>query len=113
MWNNSSEQVWASLQGLMNLDKTLGKWFLAILVVVFLLDRVSFSDLKRVIHPITNKVLANRLKALQGFGLIVKRIVVHHPLRVEYYLTEKGKKIARDFASLAGLNRIKNPSPPV
>lgn len=88
----------------MNLDKTLGKWFLAILVVVLLRERVSFSGIKRVIRPITNKVLANRLKALERFGLLMKRIVVEHPLRVEYYLTEKGKRLAKDVASLVGLD---------
>ena len=106
MWKGSSEGLWSSLQGLMNLDKTMGKWFLAVLVVIFLFERVSFSDLKRVIHPITNKVLANRLKVLAGFGLLVKRIVVEHPLRVEYYLTDKGKQLARGFASLAGFEDV-------
>lgn len=105
MWKIPMENVWPSLQGLMRLDKIMGKWFLAILVVVFLYDRVSFSDLKRVMKPITNKVLANRLRVLQGFGLLVKRIVMEHPLRVEYYLTEKGKLLARDLASVVGLDR--------
>ena len=103
MIKGSIETVWVSIQKLMAIDQTMGKWFLAILVAVFLSERVSFSDLKKVIKPITNKVLANRLKALEAFGLLVKRVVLEHPLRVEYYLTDKGKELAKGFAGLVGV----------
>jgi len=106
MWTGSSDSLWSALQGLMHLDKTMGKWFLAILVVVFITERASFSILKKTIHPITNKVLANRLKELETVGLLAKDVVLQHPKRVEYYLTEKGKAVAKGFAALAGLDKL-------
>ena len=59
--------------------------------------------LKKTIRPITSKVLSKHLSQLLDLGLIVKNIVVEKPLKVEYYLSEKGRLVLSYMLNLAGI----------
>lgn len=53
----------------------------------------SLSSLKKEIKGITQKMLLEHLQELQICGVVGKTTYEGYPLRVEYYLTERGKKI--------------------
>ncbi len=53
-----------------------------------------FSDIKRLIPDITEKMLSIQLKALQADGLIARKVFGDKPpIRVEYTLTTFGKSL--------------------
>jgi len=49
-----------------------------------------FSELERSCHGISPRTLAERLRALENDGIVVRRSYAESPPRVEYELTEKG-----------------------
>ena len=52
-----------------------------------------FSELKRHIPGITEKMLSLQLKQLETDGLVSRKIFAEVPPRVEYFLTEEGKTL--------------------
>jgi DNA-binding HxlR family transcriptional regulator len=49
-----------------------------------------FNQFLNSIEDINTKALTNRLKELEQEGLIERRIFNEHPIKIEYYPTEKG-----------------------
>jgi DNA-binding HxlR family transcriptional regulator len=68
------------------------KWTLLLMILLFIYGSSNFSMLKSNAGPITSKVLSQKLKALESSGLVLKRVIVDRPKRVEYALTERGRK---------------------
>jgi DNA-binding HxlR family transcriptional regulator len=70
-----------------------GKWKILILCTIDLGRIIRYNELKQRIAGITNTMLANSLKELEGDGLVSRKQYMEIPVRVEYSLTEKGKSI--------------------
>lgn len=69
-----------------------GKW--KTVVLWYLKDKpVRFSELKRKIPAITEKMLSMQLKELEADGLISRTVYPQVPPRVEYAFTEEGKTL--------------------
>ena len=65
------------------------KWSGAILAV--LLDGpLHFSEIRRAVPEISDRLLSERLKELEGEGIVVRHVIDDTPVRVEYTLTDKG-----------------------
>jgi DNA-binding HxlR family transcriptional regulator len=74
-------------------DAIFSRW--GILVLGFLSERPSrFGEIRRAVDGISEKMLAQTLKALEDEGLVDRREWDEKPPRVEYTLTDAGKKIA-------------------
>ena len=58
------------------------------LVILRILD---MKDLKRLLVPITHKMLTSQLKELEKDGLIIRKEYPQVPPKVEYYMSEMGK----------------------
>lgn len=71
-----------------------GKWKT---IIVFQLRNGGMgpADLERGIEGITQKMLLQHLRELRAFGLIGKIEPEGYPLRVTYFLTERGEKLLR------------------
>lgn len=54
---------------------------------------VSLSVLQSAIHGIGQKMLLQHLGELQYFGMVQKEQYEGYPLKVEYFLTDKGKRM--------------------
>lgn len=54
---------------------------------------LRFNELSEEVGPITNKVLSNSLKDLQGKDIVERTIVNEQPVAVEYALTERGESL--------------------
>ncbi|MBD0328842.1 MAG: helix-turn-helix transcriptional regulator [Thermoleophilia bacterium] len=52
-----------------------------------------FSELERSCHGISPRTLAERLRALEDEGIVLRRSYAEMPPRVEYELTEKGEAL--------------------
>ena len=54
---------------------------------------MSLAQLEKDIIGIDQKMLLEQLKELNDFGMVVKCTFEGYPLKVEYSLTERGKKL--------------------
>lgn len=70
-----------------------GKRKLRILAQLLKKEVVRFNELKREISEITNTMLSNSLHELENDGLISRHQYNEMPVRVEYILTDRGKKL--------------------
>ena len=69
-------------------------------------DKMRFSDLKRRIPDITEKMLSLQLRALEADGLICREVFGEKPpVRVEYSLTAFGKSIVPVLEAIARWGR--------
>lgn len=75
------------------------KWTLGVLGA--LADGVTRPGrLLRAIPGLTPKVMQQRLRKLERFGLLTRRLVAQKPLHVEYRLTAKGRQLCRIVAGI-------------
>ncbi len=69
-----------------------GKW--KILILWYLVNGpLRFSDIKRSLPNVTQKMLTNQLRSLEEDSLIYRKVYPVIPPKVEYGLTEIGTKI--------------------
>lgn len=69
------------------------KWKLPIMWYLFENDVTRYNELKRKVSGITNMMLTKSLKELEEHNLIVRIQYETIPPKVEYSLTERGKKL--------------------
>ena len=70
-----------------------GKWQLPILCVLSQNTVLRYNEIKKKIGGITNMMLTESLKDLEGNGLIIRVQYMDVPPRVEYSLTAAGKSL--------------------
>ena len=66
------------------------KWSLEILYTLLLKNAIGFGEIKRIL-TVNSRTLSDKLKMLQTYGYITRKVTAGPPLRVEYSLTAKGK----------------------
>ena len=69
-----------------------GRWKLPLLVRIEKGAR-RFSDFKKLLPNITERMLTLQLKEMERDGLITRSVYMEVPLRIEYNLTELGKDL--------------------
>lgn len=81
-----------------------GKW--KTIVLWYLRNKtMRFSELKKQIPDITEKMLSLQLKGLEEHGLVKRTVYPEVPLRVEYSLTDFGKTLTPVLEAIAKWGR--------
>jgi DNA-binding HxlR family transcriptional regulator len=81
------------------LDRIADKW--TALIVGLLAQRpYRFNELRRSIDGISQKVLTQTLRSLQGDGLVIRRELGGKPVSVEYELTTLGRSLVAPLAAI-------------
>lgn len=76
-----------------------GKW--KGIILYYLLDgRLRFSELKRQIGCVTQRMLTKQLRELESTGLVNRIVYAEVPPKVEYELTEEGESLKPIINSL-------------
>lgn len=83
-----------------------GKWKTVVLWYLRK-EKKRFSELKRHIPEITEKMLSLQLKALEKDGLIIRKLFAEVPPRVEYSLSEQGQSLLPVIEAMAAWGRCK------
>lgn len=81
-----------------------GRWKLAILKQL-LTGTQRFSELKRALPRITQRMLTRQLRELEADGLVTRTVHREVPPRVEYALTEAGRSLDAITAQLDAWGR--------
>lgn len=77
------------------------RWTGAILRAMF--NGVSrFSELCDTVPGLSDRMLAERLRELEGEGIVKRTVVPATPVRIEYTLTEKGRDLEAVIEAVSG-----------
>ncbi|MFT3777386.1 MAG: helix-turn-helix domain-containing protein [Ottowia sp.] len=75
------------------LDLIGGKWKGVILYRLLTEEVLRFNELRRLLPSITQRMLTNQLRELEGDGLIARKVYPEVPPKVEYRLTAYGQTL--------------------
>lgn len=78
-----------------------GKWKIPILCVLSCQQGIRYNELMKKVTGITNTMLASSLKELEKDQLIRRVQYNEMPIRVEYFITEKGNQLIPILQQLA------------
>jgi DNA-binding HxlR family transcriptional regulator len=68
------------------------RWTGAILQTL-LQGKTRYAAIKGAIPDLTDRMLSERLRSLEGEGLVVRSVIPDTPVRVEYELSQKGLEL--------------------
>lgn len=74
--------------------KMLGKRWTGLVIRVLLDGPARFSEMAGQIPEMSDRMLAERLRELEGEGIVRRDVFPETPVRIEYRLTEKGRALA-------------------
>jgi DNA-binding HxlR family transcriptional regulator len=70
-----------------------GKRWTGAILVVLLDGPLRFSEVAQAIPQLSDRLLSERMKELEGWGLVERTVIDGPPVRVEYSLTEMGHEL--------------------
>lgn len=76
------------------------RWTGAILRTL-LAGATRFSEIASAVPEMSDRMLSERLKELEGEGIVERRVIPETPVRVEYLLTAKGRALDTPVAAIA------------
>ena len=71
----------------------IGKRWTGAILFVLLDGPTRFSEFKRLVPDLSDRLLSERMKELEAEGIVERRVVDETPVRVEYVLTDKGEAL--------------------
>lgn len=70
-----------------------GKWKLRIIYMLAFHEVLRYGELKRLLSPITHKMLTTQLRELEKDGLVTRKEYQQIPPKVEYSMTKMGRDL--------------------
>ncbi|MFJ5305237.1 winged helix-turn-helix transcriptional regulator [Streptomyces sp. NPDC088350] len=96
-------------KGISRVFQLFGKRWTGPIVAVLMGQPLHFSDLRRAIPGISERMLSDRLTELGAAGLLVREVDEGPPLRVSYRLTDAGKALAPALRELGDWAKVHLP----
>jgi DNA-binding HxlR family transcriptional regulator len=84
--------------------RIIGKRWTVLIIREMLRGHTQFNRFIENIQGITPKVLTERLRELEGLGIIRRKIVSEYPVRIEYNLTDAGEGLEQVLLSAASFS---------
>src|SRR5918995_5707381 len=78
----------------------IGKRWTGAILLVLMDGPLHFSEIRGLVPDISDRLLSERLKELEGESIVERRVIDGAPVRVEYSLTEKGAALEPVVRSL-------------
>jgi DNA-binding HxlR family transcriptional regulator len=82
------------------LDDVTSRWASLVLVLLLKAKAYRFSELAYLIGGVSEKMLAQTLRALEEDGFLLRTVHTTKPPKVEYSLTPSGRQIAKRMQAL-------------
>ncbi|GGS53471.1 MULTISPECIES: winged helix-turn-helix transcriptional regulator [Streptomyces] len=96
-------------QGITRVFQLLGKRWSGPIVAVLVEQPAYFTDLRRAVPGISERMLSDRLAELGAAGLVLREVDEGPPLRVSYRLTEAGAALEPALRELAQWAKVHLP----
>ncbi len=78
----------------------LGKKWNGLVLISLLENPKRFTDIRRDIPDLSDRVLTERLRELESLDLIKRNVYTRIPVKVEYELTKKGKELEKSMLEI-------------
>src|SRR5918998_241081 len=78
----------------------IGKRWSGAILAVLMGGALHFSEIRRLVPDISDRLLSERLKELEAEGIVQRRVIDGSPVRTEYSLTDKGKALEPSVRAL-------------
>jgi DNA-binding HxlR family transcriptional regulator len=82
------------------------RWTGAILEILIQGGSLRFSQIGSAVTDLSDRMLSDRLKELESYGLVRRTVHPGPPVRVEYALTPKGEELGPAIAELKRWARV-------
>ncbi|HUX34134.1 MAG TPA: winged helix-turn-helix transcriptional regulator [Gemmatimonadaceae bacterium] len=76
------------------------RWTGAIVQALFA-GRMRYCDIRQAVPEVSDRMLSERLKELEGEGIVARIVTPETPVRVEYELTAKGRALEQALGAVA------------
>ena len=70
-----------------------GKRWTGAILLVLLDGPLRFSEIRQLVPDLSDRLLSERLKELEGEDIVERKVLEGSPVRVEYGLTSKGQAL--------------------
>lgn len=70
-----------------------GRWKTTILCLLFKQGTLRFSEIRKMIPPISPRILTKQLRELEYDGIVERKVLGDLSTRVEYSITERGRSL--------------------
>jgi DNA-binding HxlR family transcriptional regulator len=78
----------------------IGKRWTGAILMVLMDGPLRFSEIKQLVPDLSDRLLSERMKELEGEGMVARRVIDDTPVRVQYALTDKGQALEPVIRSL-------------
>lgn len=78
----------------------IGKKWIGLIIHSILDEPKRFSEIHAYIPDLSKRVLNERIKELEEYGIILRNVIADRPVRIEYSLTRKGKELGNALKSV-------------
>jgi DNA-binding HxlR family transcriptional regulator len=79
----------------------IGRRWTGVILRAMMGGAVRFSDISGSIPGLSDRLLSERLKELEGEGIVRRTVYPETPVRIEYTLTDKGLALGQTIAAIA------------
>jgi len=80
--------------------EVLGKRWTGLILNVLMDGPLRFSALSARLEVVSDRLVSERLKELEGEGIVQRRVSEGRPVRVDYALTKKGRALRQVVGSI-------------
>ncbi|MEK4425290.1 winged helix-turn-helix transcriptional regulator [Solibacillus sp. FSL K6-1523] len=68
----------------------IGKKWMCLIIHSLMEEPKRFSEINAIIPELSKRMLTERMKELEEFGVVLRNVITERPIRTEYSLTRKG-----------------------
>jgi DNA-binding HxlR family transcriptional regulator len=90
----SVEETEEQMKGVVTILSALSqRWSLGIIFLLYMRS-LKFNELRELLPGISSRTLTDKLRMLEGSGILTRSVMTSAPVRVRYSLTTSGREIA-------------------
>ncbi|MED1205946.1 winged helix-turn-helix transcriptional regulator [Heyndrickxia acidicola] len=75
------------------------KW-ICLIIHTLMESPKRFSEIHEFIPDLSKRMLNERLKEMEEWGLVIRNVIADRPVRTEYSLTRKGTELGKSLKSI-------------
>jgi DNA-binding HxlR family transcriptional regulator len=73
----------------------IGKRWTGLIIYVLMSGPKRFSEIHKIIPDLSKRMLTERMKELEEYGIVLRHVITERPIRAEYILTRKGTELGK------------------